>query len=153
MFFSLPAMADKKYVSAIVPKNSVKSEEHKQEVISFATELGKVIKENWYPKEYKGNFRSIVKISFNIDDSYSLTVSESSGDASFDNSAKSAVERSIPNHYPHKDVALEYVFYYKNTSFFSRIPVLPSILRLPARLGAGYVAHRLGMNEFILINL
>jgi hypothetical protein len=148
-----PVEAARKYVGVIIPRSAVTTEAQEKEVTNFATELGKVVKDNWYPKEYKGKYRSIIRVSFDEFDQAALTVSEPSGDASFDQSAKVAIERSITNHYPHKNIAIEFVFNYRNTGFFSEIPVLSSIWRIPARIGAGYVADRLGLNEVIFIGI
>ena len=156
VFFSLliqPVEAARKYVGVIIPKSAVTTEAQEKEVTNFATELGKIVKGNWYPKEYKGKYRSIIKVSFDELNQTALSVSESSGDDSFDQSSKIAIERSIANHYPHKDIAIEFVFNYRNTGFFSEIPVLSSIWRIPARIGAGYVADRLGLNEVIFIGI
>lgn len=147
------AEATRKHIGVIIPKSAITDEAHEKEVTSFATELGKVVKENWFPREYKGKYRSIIKVSFDEFDQHVISTSEPSGDSSFDESAKVAIQRSIPSHYPHKNIAIEFVFNYRNTGFFSEIPILSSIWRIPARIGAGYVADRLGLNEVIFIGL
>ena len=148
------AKAAKKQVGVIVPKSSFTTEQEQDQIIDFAKDLGKDVKANWYPRDYKGKkLRSIVKVSFDQNDQALIAISESSGDNSFDQSTKAALERSISSHYPHKDMEIEYVFNYRNTKFFSNIPILSTIWRLPARIGAGYVADRLCLNDVIFVNI
>jgi hypothetical protein len=148
-----PVLAARKHVGVIIPKSAVTTPELETELVGFATELGKLVKENWYPQDYKGKLRTIVKVAYDAQDNFNVSVSETSGNASFDQSARAAVDRSIPNHFPHRNVSFEYVFNYKNTGFFSEIPVLSPIFRIPARIAAGYAADRLGLNEVIFIGI
>lgn len=148
------AKAAKKHVGVIAPKSSFTNEEERERIIDFAKDLGKDVKSNWYPREYKDKkLRSILKVNFNNIDQAIIKVSESSAVMSFDDSAQVALERSISSHYPHKDIQIEYVFNYKDANFFSKIPIISTLWRLPARLGAGYVADRLGLNEVIFIGI
>ena len=148
----LSVSAASKNLSLIIPSSEILNESEERQISRFAKDLGKDIKKNWYPREYKGKLRTAIKVSFSETGESNHYINESSGDSSFDQSALAAVDRSSGGNFIYKDLNLEYVFDYRNSQRKINIP-FSNLLRIPAKIGAGYAADRLGVNEIVLINL
>ena len=152
---ALPAFAVSKDVAAIIPKSQFTNVELEQQITGYARDLGTSIKSNWFPRDYNGKFRTLVRVSSSEAYQFNTMVSEGSGDSSFDQSALVAVQRSLPANSRVANMTVEYLFQYKNIkrNWFSNIPIFGNLWRIPAKIGAGYVANKLGLNEVVVISI
>ena len=151
----LPVMAVSKDVAAIIPKSQFTNVELEQQITGYARDLGTSIKNNWFPRDYNGKYRTLVRVSSSEAYQFNTMVSEGSGDSSFDQSALVAVQRSLPANSRISNMTVEYLFQYKNIkrNWFSNIPIFGNLWRIPAKIGAGYVANKLGLNEVVVISI
>lgn len=149
MLFFIPAAlaGTKKNLTAIISKQNLTESEYKS-LESFATQLGKEIKNNWFPADYPNkNLRTVVKIEFMPDGHHHFEFRERSYNQSFDDTCYMAMSRSLENYaYPHV-TSVEYLFEYENHK--TKVP--RELGRWPAQFGIGYLSKKFGINHFVNI--